>query len=191
VIGPEAGCCEVVRQKEAVMRTRVALPTIGVVLLFAGVGIDRYLLPPAVIAPPEAAPPSRFLAAFDGWGLVERHLVGVELAPISQLTDRGVRVNHGVHTWTFSALCNHPNPGGLAEIQAAMKAIGSDIAARVAAEGGTTVCTDLGWGERPGEWVYKVGDHRGVVTVAIINLNRPTRTDLPANLVVVVQLAEF
>jgi hypothetical protein len=174
------------------MRTRVFLPIVGVVLLLAGVGIDRYLLPPpAAIAPLAPAPPSRFLASFDAWDLVGRHLVGVEFAPISQLTDRGVRVDHGVYTRTFSALCNQPQPRGLDEIKVAMNAIGSDITARVAAEGGTTICKDLGWGVRPAEWVYEVGGYRGVVTVAIINLNRPTRTDLQANLAVVVQLAEF
>jgi hypothetical protein len=174
------------------MRTRVFLLTVGVVLLLAGAGIDRYLLsPPAALAPPTPDPPSRFLASFDGWDLVGRHLVGVELASIAQWTDRGVRVDHCVYTRTFAALCNQPKPRGLDEIQAAMQAIGSDITARVAAEGGTTSCKDLGWGIRPGEWVYEVGGHRGVATVAIINLNRPTRTDLPANLAIVVQLAEF
>jgi hypothetical protein len=174
------------------MRARLFLPIVGVVLLLAGVGIDRYLLPPPpVIAPPAPADPSRFLASLDGWDLVRRHLVGVELAPIAQLIDRGVRVDQGVHTRTICALCNQPNPGRYDEIKAAMKAIGFDIAARVAAEGGTTVCKDLGWGIRPAEWVYEISGHRGVVTVAIINLNPPARTDLPANLAVVVQLAEF
>ncbi len=174
------------------MRTRVFLPTVGVALLLAGVGIDRYLLPPpAMIAPPAPAPPSRFLASFDGWNLVNRHLVGFEPAPIAQMIEYGVRVDHGVYTRTVSGLCNQRNPGGLDEIKVAMKAIGSDIAARVAAEGGTTVCKDLGWGVRPGEWVYEVGGHRGVVTVSIINLNRPTPTDMPANTAVVVHLAEF
>ncbi len=174
------------------MRTRMFLTTVGVVLLLAGVGIDRYLLPPpAVIAPSAPGTPSRFLASFDGSDLVTRHLVGFEPAPIAQLTDLGVRVDRGVHTRTFSTLCNQRNPGDYDAIKAAMKAIGSDIAARVAAEGGTTVCKELGWGVRPGEWVYEVGGRRGVVTVAIINLNRPTPTDLPANLAVVVHLAEF
>jgi hypothetical protein len=169
------------------MRTRMAVPAVGVVLLLAGVGIDRYLLPP----PSPAPAPSRFLASFDEWDLIERHLIGVEFAPISQWTCNGTRVDHGVHTRTFSALCVHPNPGGYAEIQVAMKAIGADIAARVAAEGGTMVCTDLGWGVRPGTWLYEVGGRRGVVTVAIVQLRRPTPTDLPANLAIVVQVAEF
>lgn len=126
------------------------------------------LPPPAAIAPAAPAPPSHFLDSFDGWDLVRRHLDEVELAPIAQMTDRGVRVDHGVYTRTFSALCNQPKPGGPDKIQVAMQAIGSDIAARVAAEGGTTLCKELGWVERPGKWVYNVRGRRGVVTVAII-----------------------
>jgi hypothetical protein len=61
----------------------------------------------------------------------------------------------------------------------------------VAADGGTAVCKDLDWGVRPGEWVYEIGGRRGAVSVSIINLNQPTPTDAPANLAVVVRMAEF
>jgi hypothetical protein len=114
----------------------------------------------------------------------------VEPVDIAQWNDFGVRIDRRVYTRTYSELCKQPNPGDLPEIKVAMKAIGADIAARVAAEGGT-VGKDLRWGVKPGEWVYEAGGRRGVVTVAIFNLNRPTPTDMPANLAVVVQLAEF
>lgn len=175
------------------MNTRVALTALGMGLLLAGVAIDRYLLPPPTPTAPPAptAQPSRFLASFDGLDTAMRHLNGVEPALISQSVGGELRVDQGVHSMSCHCLCSNPNPGGYTEINMAMQAIGNDIAAQVAAEGGTTVCKDLGWGVRPGEWVYEIGGRRGVVTILVLRLNQPTPTDLQANLAVMVQVAEF
>jgi len=175
------------------MRTRVALSALGVGLLLVGVAIDRYLLPhPTPAAPPAStAPPSRFLASFDGLDTVVRHLNGVEPALISQSVGGELRVDHGVYTKSYHCLYSQPNPGGYADFKIAMQAIGNDIAAQVAAAGGTAICKDLGWGVEPGEWVYEVGGRRGVVTILVLRLNQPAATDLPANLAVLVHVAEF
>jgi hypothetical protein len=175
------------------MRTRVALAAVGVGLLFAGVAIDRYLLPRPAVAVPSApsAPPSRFLASFDGLNAVERHLNGVEPALISELVGGEVRVDQGVYTKSYHCHYSYPNPGGYAEIKSAMRAIANDIAAQVAAGGGTTICKGLGWGVEPAEWVYEVDGRRGVVTILVLELNQPAPTDLQANLAVLVQVTEF
>jgi len=175
------------------MRTRVALSALGVGLLLAGVAIGRYLLPrPTPAAPPApAAPPSRFLASFDGLGTVQRHLTGVEPALISQSVGGNLRDDQGVRTRIFHCLYSYPNSRGEADIKIAMQAIGNDITAQVAAAGGTAICKDLGWHVEPGEWAYEVGGRRGVVTVLVLRLNQPAPTDLQANLLVLVQVAEF
>src|SRR6266498_2221751 len=105
------------------MRTRVALSALGVGLLLAGVAIDRYLLPrPTPAAPPAAAaPPSRFLASFDGLDTVVRHLNGVEPARISQSIGGELRVDQGVYTKSYHCLCSQPNPGGYADFKIAMR----------------------------------------------------------------------
>lgn len=176
------------------MRNRVGFVALGVGLLLAGVAIDRCLPPrPGAAAAPSApaASPSRFLASFDGLDTAMRHLKGVESARISQLHSRGLRVERGVHTVSYHCYCSHAKPLDCDEVKAAMRAIGDDLAAQVAAEGGTTVCQALGWHVEPGEWVYEIGGRRGVVTVLVLPLNQPTPTDLQANLVVLVQVAEF
>ena len=179
--------------REAEMHTRVALSALGVGLLLAGVAIDRYLFqrPTAATLPYPAAPPSRFLATFDGLDTVVRHLNGVEPALISQGVGGVLRVDQGVYTKCYRCLYNYPNSKGYADIKTAMQAIGDDIAAQVAAGGGRTICNGLGWGVEPGEWVYEVGGRRGVVTILVLPLNQPAPTDLQANLAVLVQVAEF
>ena len=175
------------------IRNRVALSAFGVGLLLVGVAIDRYILPrsttAASLAP--AAEPSRFLASFDGLGTVMRHLNGVQPALISQSIGGNVHIAQGVYTKCFHCHYSYPNPGGYAEIKSTMQAIGNDIAAQVAAVGGTTICNVLGWGVEPGEWVYEVGNRRGVVTVLILPLNQPGPTDLQASLAILVQVVEF
>jgi hypothetical protein len=175
------------------MRTRVALSALGVGLLLVGVAIDSYLLPhPTPAAPPAStAPPSRFLASFDGLDTVVRHLKGIEPALISQSVGGELRVDQGVYTKSYHCLYSYPSSGGYAEIKSAMQAIGDDIAAQVAAGGGTTICKGLGWGVEPGEWVYEVEGRRGVVTILVLPLNQPAPTDLRANVAVLVQVAEF
>lgn len=169
------------------MRNRVALATLGVGLLLAGVAIDRHLLLP--LTPAES--PSRFLVTFDGLATVFRHLNGVGSAPISQLVGGNLRTEQGVSTRSHHVYCSCDKPLKYDDIKGAMEKIGGDIAAQVAAEGGTTTCNCLGWNLEPSEWVYEIGDRRGVVTVLVLPLNRPTPTDLQANLAVVVQVAEF
>jgi hypothetical protein len=175
------------------MVTRMAVPALGVGLLLAGIAIDRYFLPPptttSLTAP--AAPPSRFLASFDGLKAVERHLKGVEPARISQFWGGIVSVNQGVYTKCSYCWFSHSNRSEYAEFKTAMQAIGNDIATQVSAEGGTTICKALGWGAEPSEWVYEVNGHRGVVTILVLKLNQPAPTDIPANLAVLVQMTEY
>ena len=175
------------------MRTRVALSALGVGLLLAGVAIDRYLLPhPTPVASPVlTAPPSRFLASFDGLDTVVRNLNGVEPALISQGVGSQVRYDQGVYTKTYHCRYSYPISRGYTDIKVAMQAIGNDITAQVAAVGGMTICKGLGWGCEPGEWVYEVGGRRGVVTILVLQLNQPAPTDLQANLAVLVRVAEF
>jgi hypothetical protein len=169
------------------MRIRVALSALGLGLLLVGVATGRYLLARST----STDPPSRFLASFNGLDTVEKHLRGVERAQIAQLVGGEVRVDQGVTTRSYHGLCSYPKSGGLADIRLAMEAIGDDIVAQVAAVGGSMTCKSLGWGVQPGEWAYHVGGRRGVVTILVIQLNEPAPTDLPANLAVLVHVAEF
>ncbi len=165
------------------MRTHLAVSAFGVVLLLAGVAIDRYLLPGTT----PAAPSSRFLDSFDWLITVMRHLNGVKPADISQLTCDGVRCEQGVYTKSYRMLCSGPDFRGYADIDIALHAIGDDIAAQVAAGGGTTTCTHIVRGS--GEWVFEVGGRKGVVTILILRLNQPGPNDLRANLEILVQVA--
>ena len=169
------------------MRNRLAWTALGVGLLLAGVAIERHLVVPLT----PAEPPSRFMTSFDGLATVFRHLSGVENAPISQLVGGNLHTDQGVSTRCYHIYCSCENPLTYDDTKGAMQKIGDDIAAQVAAEGGTTVCKGLGWHLEPSEWVYEIGDRRGVVTILVLPLNQPTPTDLQANLAIVVQVAEF